>query len=75
MLLDPLKDLDLIFETVVYAAVFVYFRSGQKAIRTDPIIEGDNDDVHIRGVKQARRIVIGISIHIVTATLDKDVYR
>ncbi len=75
MLLDPFEDLDLILETAVYAAVFANLRTAQKAIRTNPIIEGDDDYVHIRGVKQACRIVIGVSIYIVPATLDKDVYR
>jgi len=73
MLLNPFKHLNLVLEAIVQTTTFANLSARQEAIRTNAVIKGDNDNAHISRLDQASSIVIGISINIKAATLNKDV--
>lgn len=69
ILLDPLKSLALIHESIVRRNMVTI---GQKAIEAHAIVDGDNDDVVPRSIDQARPIQIGIAVPVEAATLYKN---
>jgi hypothetical protein len=75
VLLNPLKDLNLIPQAIIYAATFTDLGARQKAIGTNAVVEGDDYNTHIGCLDQPGPIVIGVSISVETTSLNKDIYR
>lgn len=67
--LHPLQDLSLVQESIIGRNVVPI---GQKAVRTNAVVEGDNNDIVPRGIDEACAVVIGIAVDIEAATLYED---
>jgi hypothetical protein len=74
MFLDPLQNLDVVFETIVQASSFENFFTRQKSIRTDPVVKGHHNDIHVRCLDETSSVVVRLRIFIVPSTLDPDIY-
>lgn len=60
MFLDPFQSFKLILQTIIETGSLLNFFTRKEAVRSNAIIERDDDDVKVRGLDQARAIKIGI---------------
>lgn len=60
MFLNPFQSFKLILQTIIETGSLLDFFTRKEAVRSDAIIERDDDDVKVRGLDQARAIKIGI---------------
>lgn len=67
--LHPLKQLPLIFETVVVGCTFRNLLTGQEAIRSDSVIESHKDEPTISSLNDTSAVDIWITVRIEAATL------
>jgi hypothetical protein len=58
MILHPLESLDLIFQPIVQASLLLNFLTSKKTVWSNTVIEGDDHDIQLRGLDQARTVVI-----------------
>lgn len=60
MLLNPLKRLSLILQSIVQTCLGLDFLRREKAVYSNPIIESDHYNVVTRGLDQIRAVIIRV---------------
>ena len=56
-------------------AIIGNFLAGEESVRSDSVVEGYDDNIHLRRENQARAIEIRVCVLIEASTLDKDIHR
>lgn len=60
MLLNPVKCLSLILQSIVQTCLCLNFLRREKAVYSNPIIESDYHNVVTRGLDQIRAVIIRV---------------
>jgi hypothetical protein len=73
--LDPLECLSLILESIVQAQGLVVCNllPSKEPVRSDPVVEVDDNYVIVGGIDKVCAIVIRVAIDIEASSLDEDV--
>ena len=67
--LDPLKRLSLVLEPIVDASTGGDFFARQEAVRSNAIVEVDDDNVQVARENQSRTVVIRVTVRVEAAAL------
>jgi hypothetical protein len=73
ILLNPLQSLDLISQTVVGSAALNDLIRSQEAIRTNTVVEVDNDNIVVTCFNQTGAVVVRVGVCVKSTALDEEV--
>ena len=73
VLLYPLQSLDLIFQTIVGTAALDDLIRSQETIRSNAVVEVDDNNVVVAGFNQTRAVVVGVRVCVESTALDEEV--